>query len=341
MARARTQVTANPVLVEVTRGPVVESRHRGAAVVVDADGAVVASWGDIDRPMVPRSAVKPLQAMAMVECGGAEKFALSDVELALACASHGGQPRHVAAVSNWLSRLGLGADDLVCGGHAPLHADAAWALAARGEKPSALHDNCSGKHAAMLSAALAMGVPAAGYQRPDHPVQRRIVDILGAMSGADIDPGDTGVDGCGAPTPAMPLVALAGAMARFGAPDKLGTARAAAARRLAAAMTAAPDMVAGDGRFDTVFMTAAPRIIVKGGAEGVHAAAFPARRLGIAVKIDDGATRAAEALMAALLDRFVGFQGRERRALARWLEPVVRSRTGEPVGRLNVMIEKD
>ncbi len=341
MARARTHVTANPVLVEVSRGPVVESRHRGAAVVVDADGAVVASWGDIDRPMVPRSAVKPLQAMAMVECGGAEKFALSDVELALACASHGGQPRHVAAVSNWLSRLGLGAEDLVCGGHAPLHADAAWALAARGEKPSALHDNCSGKHTAMLSAALAMGVPTAGYERPDHPVQRRIVDILGAMSGAEIDPGDTGVDGCGAPTHAMPLVALGRAMARFGAPDKLGAARAAAARRLAAAMTAAPDMVAGDGRFDSLFMTAAPRIIVKGGAEGVHAAAFPARRLGIAVKIDDGATRAAEALMAALLDRFVGFQGRERRALARWLEPVVRSRTGEPVGRLNVMIEKD
>jgi len=341
MARARTHVTANPVLVEVSRGPVVESRHRGAAVVVDADGAVVASWGDIDRPMVPRSAVKPLQAMAMVECGGAEKFALGDIELALACASHGGQPRHVAAVSNWLSRLGLGAEDLVCGGHAPLHADAAWALAARGEKPSALHDNCSGKHTAMLSAALAMGVPTAGYERPDHPVQRRIVDILGAMSGAEIDPGDTGVDGCGAPTHAMPLVALGRAMARFGAPDKLGAARAAAARRLAAAMTAAPDMVAGDGRFDSLFMTAAPRIIVKGGAEGVHAAAFPARRLGIAVKIDDGATRAAEALMAALLDRFVGFQGRERRALARWLEPVVRSRTGEPVGRLNVMIEKD
>lgn len=341
MARARTHVTANPVLVEATRGPVVESRHRGAAVVVDADGAVVASWGDIDRPMVPRSAVKPLQAMAMVECGGAEKFALGDIELALACASHGGQPRHVAAVSNWLSRLGLGAEDLVCGGHAPLHADAAWALAARGEKPSALHDNCSGKHTAMLSAALAMGVPTAGYERPDHPVQRRIVDILGAMSGAEIDPGDTGVDGCGAPTHAMPLVALGRAMARFGAPDKLGAARAAAARRLAAAMTAAPDMVAGDGRFDSLFMTAAPRIIVKGGAEGVHAAAFPARRLGIAVKIDDGATRAAEALMAALLDRFVGFQGRERRALARWLEPVVRSRTGEPVGRLNVMIEKD
>ena len=341
MARARTHVTANPVLVEVTRGPVVESRHRGAAVVVDADGAVVASWGDIDRPMVPRSAVKPLQAMAMVECGGAEKFALGDIELALACASHGGQPRHVAAVSNWLSRLGLGAEDLVCGGHAPLHADAAWALAARGEKPSALHDNCSGKHAAMLSAALAMGVPTAGYERPDHPVQRRIVDILGAMSGSEIDPGDTGVDGCGAPTHAMPLVALGRAMARFGAPDKLGAARAAAARRLAAAMTAAPDMVAGDGRFDSLFMTAAPRIIVKGGAEGVHAAAFPARILGIAVKIDDGATRAAEALMAALLDRFVGFQGRERRALARWLEPVVRSRTGEPVGRLNVLIEKD
>ena len=341
MARARTHVTANPVLVEVTRGPVVESRHRGAAVVVDADGAVVASWGDIDRPMVPRSAVKPLQAMAMVECGGAEKFALGDIELALACASHGGQPRHVAAVSNWLSRLGLGAEDLVCGGHAPLHADAAWALAARGEKPSALHDNCSGKHAAMLSAALAMGVPTAGYERPDHPVQRRIVDILGAMSGSEIDPGDTGVDGCGAPTHAMPLVALGRAMARFGAPDKLDAARAAAARRLAAAMTAAPDMVAGDGRFDSLFMTAAPRIIVKGGAEGVHAAAFPARILGIAVKIDDGATRAAEALMAALLDRFVGFQGRERRALARWLEPVVRSRTGEPVGRLNVLIEKD
>ena len=329
---------ANPVLLEVTRGALVESRHRGAAVVVDADGAVHARWGDVERTIFPRSAVKPLQALVLVESGAADRFDLDEAELALACSSHNGEPRHVAAVSNWLTKLGLNADALVCGGHPPLGAKAARELAAAGEKPGPLHDNCSGKHAAMLSTALALGAPIDGYQNFDHPVQQRIGATLSEMAGVEIARRDWAVDGCGVPTRAMPLVNLARAMARFAAPDELPAGRAEAARRLAAAMTAAPGMVAGEERFDSEVMAAAPGVIVKGGAEGVHVAALGGKRLAVAVKIDDGATRASDAVTAALLDRLGAFDSGQKAALGEWLEPKVRTRRGEVVGVLRPML---
>jgi L-asparaginase II len=325
-------MSRNPVLVEVTRGDLVESRHRGAVAVADSSGRLVESWGEVGRKMVPRSAVKPLQALALVESGAASAFDLGDEELALACASHSGEPSHVAAVGKWLDRIGLGADDLVCGGHPPLGAAADSAF-------SPLHDNCSGKHAAMLTTARALGEPTVGYERIDHPVQTRIRAILSDLGGAPLGESDWAVDGCGVPSFALPVAALARAMARFVRPDVLVPARADAARCLAAAMAAAPGMVGGTGRFDTdVIAATRGRVIVKAGAEGVHAAGLGRRGLGVAVKIDDGARRAAEAVMAALLDRLGGFDRPRRKRLAGRLRPRIQTRLGAAVGEIRVML---
>ena len=325
-------MSRNPVLVEVTRGQLIESRHRGAVAVVDGAGVVVESWGDVGRRILPRSAVKPLQALALVETGAACAFDLGDEELALACASHSGEPRHVAAVSKWLARIGLGPDDLVCGGHPPLGAAASSPF-------SPLHDNCSGKHAAMLTTARALDEPTEGYERIDHPVQVRIRAILSDMAGAPIAESDWAVDGCGVPSFTLPVAALARAMARFVRPDAMIAARADGARRLAAAMAAAPGMVGGTGRFDTDLIAAGSgRFIVKAGAEGVHTAGLVDRGLGIAVKIDDGAGRAGEAVMAALLDRLGAIDARRRKDLAKWLSPKVRTRSGAAVGEIRVML---
>ncbi|MCH7551726.1 MAG: asparaginase [Proteobacteria bacterium] len=180
----------NPLTVEVTRGGMVESRHRGAAVVIDAKGKAVHAWGEIERTVYPRSAIKPLQALALVETGAAEAFAVTDAELALASASHVGQPQHTEAILAWLERIGLGADDLECGAHEPLDPETAKARARAGESPGAADNNCSGKHVGMLTTAIHLGEETAGYTRPGHPVQQRLRAILTDMGGADLSQAD-------------------------------------------------------------------------------------------------------------------------------------------------------
>lgn len=293
---------SDPVLVEVTRGGAVESRHRGAAAVADAEGAIVAAWGDVERPVFPRSAVKPIQALPLLETGAAERFQLSDAEVALACASHNGEAEHTRAVAVWLRRLGLAAGDLECGAHAPTYPETAKAQERRGEAPSALDNNCSGKHAGFLATALFMGEPTRGYIEPGHPVQKRVGQALAEMTGCDLAAAPWGVDGCGIPTFALPLAAIARAMARLAAPEGLAPARRRAAERIVAAMAAHPHLIAGQERFDTRAIAAAHgAFVVKGGAEGVHAAIVPGRGLGLALKIEDGAARASDVAMTALL----------------------------------------
>ncbi len=304
---------SHPVVVEVTRGGRVESVHRGSGVVMDADGGVVFAFGDVERPVYPRSAVKAIQALPLVESGAADRFGLSDAELALACASHSGEPGHVACAAGMLAKAGLSETALACGVHWPMNAEAARALAA----PSALHNNCSGKHAGFLCAACASGWPVAGYETPEHPVQREVKAALEDV--CDVRLGEPGIDGCSIPTYAIPLRALALGFARMGSGRALAPARAAAARRLFAAVAAHPWHVAGTGRFDTQAMTALPGVVTKTGAEGVFCAGVPALGLGFAVKADDGATRAAEAMIAALLARFVATpEGFGRVALRNW-----------------------
>lgn len=285
----------NPVLVETTRGPLVENRHRAVVAVVDPEGKVVAAWGDIERPVFPRSAAKPFQALPLIETGAADRLGLSEAEIALACASHSGEPVHTTAVAAWLDRLGLSVADLECGAHFPMDPSPPAGLV-----PSALHNNCSGKHAGMLATARHMGEPTKGYIEPDHPVQRRAREALGRMAGIAGLEAPFGVDGCGIPAAAIPLKSLALAYAR------LGAGQTEATRRIASAMMAEPLMVGGTGRFDSLLMAAAPGLILcKGGAEGVHGGALPELGLGFALKIDDGAKRAEEALAAALLARHV------------------------------------
>lgn len=323
----------NPILVEIRRGPLVESAHRGAAIVCDARGGTVASWGDTARPVYPRSAVKPLQAIAVVETGAADTFSLSQAELALACASHNGSPEHVAAVGAWLARIGLSGDDLECGPHAPSGTDAALALACAGEKQTRLHNNCSGKHTGMLATALATGDATRGYSGADHAVQRRTRAIMGEMAGENLDRAPVGIDGCGIPTVAMSLAGLARAMARIAAPDALAPARREAILRIRHAVAAHPFMVAGAGRFCTKIMEAAGEtILVKTGAEGVFAAALPQQGLGIALKIDDGATRASECATAALLRRFGATKDAADAALAAYARSELRNWSGAVVG---------
>lgn len=325
---------ANPVLVEVLRGDVVESRHRGAAVVADATGALVAAWGEVQRPTFPRSAVKPLQALPLIETGAADRFRLDDRHIALACASHAGQPEHVALVAHWLARLELSDADLECGAHWPSDAEAARALAREGRQPCPLHNNCSGKHAGFLTAARHLGEPTAGYIGHDHPAQMRVAAALGEMTGADMPSSTWAVDGCGIPTFALPLAALATGMARLADPARLGRTRAAAALRIRAAMAAHPRLVAGAGRACTAIMTAAPRVLVKGGAEGVYTAAVPERGLGVAVKIDDGAGRAAEVAIMAVLTALGAFDEHEAAALVERARPPVPNVAGKVVGEV-------
>jgi L-asparaginase II len=325
--------SANPVLVDVLRGEAVESRHRGAAVVVDSRGRRLAAWGDADAMVFPRSAVKPLQALPLVESGAADRFGVDGVELALACASHGGEAEHVERVRRWLARLGCGEDDLICGAHPPLNEAAADALLRAGRQPSRLHDNCSGKHAGFLTLALHLGAPIARYGEPGHPVQRRVRRVLAEMGEADLTAAPVAVDGCGVPTFALPLAALARAFAALAEPARLAAGRSRAVGRLAEAMTVNPWFVGGTGRFDTAVMQqAAGAVLVKSGAEGVAAAALPGLRLGIAVKIDDGGKRACDAAMAALLLRFAAPTGPLGDALEGLRDAPVRNTLGAVVG---------
>ena len=324
---------ANPVLVEVTRGGRVESRHRGAAVIVDAGGRLVAAWGDIERPVFPRSAVKPIQAIPLLETGAADRYAVTDSELALACASHGGGREHLRVVDRWLRRIGLGPEFLVCGPHPPLCEQAAAALARTGEPPTPLHNNCSGKHAGFLTTALALGAPTAGYEAPDHPVQRRVRQALAEMGDVALPDDTVAIDGCGVPVIAIPLVAIARAFAGLADPDRISPGRATAVRRIVAAMAAHPSLVANRDRFETrVIEASRGAIIVKGGAEGVSAAALPGAGLGIALKIDDGAKRGAETAMAALLLRVAASDCRGRAALAAYRDVAIVNTGGATVG---------
>ncbi len=325
----------NPVLVEVTRGNLVESRHRGALAVVDAAGASALTLGDVAAPVFPRSAIKALQALVLVESGAADRFGFGDAELALACASHGGEPPHVAGVERMLRAAGLDPSALACGAHWPLHQASAQALARAGGTASALHNNCSGKHAGFLCAACAMAADTAGYVEASHPVQRAVKAVLEDVSGAAIPDARRAIDGCAVPTWALPLADLARAFACFGTGQRLGSQRAAAARRLRAACAAKPWFVAGSGRFCTSVMEHfGARVFVKTGAEGVFCGALPELGLGIAVKCDDGQGRAAEVATAAVIARLLPLADPDRDFLSRYVRPTLRNWKGTVVGGL-------
>jgi L-asparaginase II len=283
-------------LVELTRGPLVESIHFGALAVVYASGKLAASCGSPELVANLRSSSKPFQALPLIEQGGAEHFALLDREISITCASHIGSDEHVDVLRAMQAKIGVNESDLQCGVHPSSHAPTVQAMLARGEEPTSNRHNCSGKHTGMLAQAVLRGVPIGNYLENNHPIQKTILQTFAEL--ADMAPEDVliGIDGCSAPTFAIPLHNAALAYARLCDPSGLSQQRASALRRIYQAMTTHPDMVAGEKRFDTCLMMVGGGMIVsKGGAEGYQAMGIRAGAvhsgspaMGIAYKVIDG-----------------------------------------------------
>jgi L-asparaginase II len=331
-------------MVHALRGGIVESMHRGALAVVDAEGVLRLASGDIDRPVFARSAVKGLQALPLVAGGAADAYGLTDEELALACASHSGEPRHAEAAARMLTKAGVGPEALECGTHWPKHEASARALAVAGGSPGPLHNNCSGKHAGFVCVgclmARAQGADPStfvrGYLRHDHPVMREVGAALQQATGTDIERAPRGTDGCSIPTHGIPLRHLALGFARFGTGVGLPPALAQAARRLRGAVAAAPFFVGGSDRFDTLVMQRlGRRVFCKVGAEGVYCAALPDRGLGVAIKMDDGNNaRAVEVVMAAVIESLLPLDEAERVFMRGFSDLPLVNWNGIEVGRL-------
>lgn len=325
----------------VTRGELVESRHLVHVAIARPDGSLVAHSGEADRVVFCRSAAKILQAIPAITAGAADALGLGDEELALACASHNGEPRHVGVAHRLLARSGAVVDDLVCGPHVSLSDDVARGLRERGETVTRAHNNCSGKHALMIALARHRGW-GPDYAAPTHPVQRGCLEEVARWSGLAPGAVPLGTDGCGVPSFALPLQALARAYARLAAAvagDGAGLPGDAepAARRLVAAIRAHPFLIAGTGRLDTELIEASGgRVVPKVGAEGVYCAMIPDLRLGLALKVEDGATRALNPALLALLEETAP-------GLAPGLDhhrrPSLRNTTGADVGHLEARIE--
>jgi L-asparaginase II len=336
--------TTHPDLVHLLRGSTVESFHRGALAIVDADGRLVQALGDVTRPVFPRSACKVLQALPLVASGAADALGLTDEELALACASHSGEPAHVATAAAMLAKAGLDLAALECGTHWPREEPVLKALARSGTEPSALHNNCSGKHAGFVCLGCLMARQAGrdpadfvrGYVGPAHPVMREVTAALQATTGTDLAQAPVGTDGCNIPTYGIPLQALAHAFARVGTGQGLSPDHARAALRLRQAVARAPFFVAGTSRFDTrVMQRLGERVFCKVGAEGVYCAALPEQGLGVAIKIDDGNTaRAAEVVMAAVIAARVRLSDDERGFMRGYSDAPQHNWNGMLVGRL-------
>lgn len=330
---------ANPVLAEVVRGNWVENRHRGAFVVMDADGQIIASAGDIERPVFPRSAIKSMQALAMFDRHAIERFHQTSEELALACASHHGEDAHVAGVSHFLDRMGLSVADLECGAHMPTNGAAREAVRISGQGPSALHNNCSGKHAGMLSVALAMGVPTKDYVSREHDVQRAVRASVEAVIGESLTEDRCGTDGCSIPTWATPLRAWALGFARMSSGKGLDAGHAAAATALFDAATSHPHLVAGTGHFDSVVMEAfGGRVMQKVGADGVQCGAIRDKGWGYALKCDDGHIAASQAMIAGVLLKYADPDAGQKAVLEKFARQEVKSVRKAVIGELRAVV---
>lgn len=288
-------------LVDITRGPIVESRHAGHGAAVNAQGELVAWFGDPDRRTFLRSSGKPIQALPMVRSGAADRFNLSSEEVAVVCSSHWGEPGHVAAVRSILAKLGLDESALRCGTHPPVEPAEARRLLAAGEEPRPVHNNCSGKHAGMLTLARHLDADLETYPDPDHPVQRRVAAAMGELLDCDADRLPRGTDGCGVPVWAAPLSYIARAFARLATAAGAGPTEAALSR-VRDAMVANPRMVSGTNGPDTMLIELGRGDLVsKGGAEGLRCVGVRSRGLGIAIRCEDGNPRGLEPTLTALL----------------------------------------
>lgn len=324
-------------MAEIRRGGILESIHHGAAVVADADGRILLSWGDPSFVTFPRSSLKPFQAIPLVESGAADAAGLTEEHLALACASHSAEDFQVTLVRGWLERLGLTESALICGPDMPRgQADQAAVWRAGGDRSRVFH-NCSGKHCGFLTLAKHIGAPVAGYGDPAHQAQRLYLEAFSELLGQDAARLPHGVDGCGLPALALPMDRMAQAAARWAAARVAGDARRTAIRRLQSAIRTFPDHLSGRGSATGKIVRATQgQVLLKGGAEGYVVGFVPDRGLGIAVKLADGAARAKMGVFAALLGRLGLLDGAE--ALAAAVEGDIRDSNGQPVGEIRATL---
>ncbi|PRY21222.1 asparaginase [Aliiruegeria haliotis] len=321
-------------MVELWRGPIRESVHRGHAVVCDASGGIVEAWGDAGKIVLPRSSAKMIQALPLIESGAADAFGLTTEQLALACASHNGAAIHTDRVNAWLADLGFGDEDLRCGSQDPADPEAHKHTLCTGDGPCQVHNNCSGKHTGFLTLGKHLRT-GPDYIAPDHPVQRAVLAAFEEVT-AETSPG-FGIDGCSAPNHACSLVGIARAMASFAAAREGQGARQTAQARLVQAMVAHPDLVAGEGRACTELMRAmGGAAAIKTGAEAFFVAILPEQGLGVALKIEDGGTRAADAAIAAILVK-LGVLDPAHPATTKFLNPPILSRSGLHAGELRAV----
>jgi L-asparaginase II len=324
-------------VVEVYRGDIIESRHRVHVAVVDSQGRLRAHAGDPRLAAFARSAIKPMQTVPLVSDGVAERFEFDDVEIAICCASHNGELRHTQTVQGMMRKVGVSEGALACGPHVPMGKQAAHDLADRGMKPTRVHNNCSGKHVGMLALAQMRGWPLAGYHQQGHPVQSRMQQELANWTEMDADDLVTAVDGCGVVTFGLPIGRLALAFAKFAGAARAGDGPAATVVK---AMTKNPEYVAGTARLCTELMRVSDgRVFAKVGAEGVYCAGVPGAELGIALKVEDGAIRAAEPALIATLKALAILSDDEVADLAAFAEPDVTNTRDERVGGLRARIK--
>ena len=323
--------------IAVYRGEVIEATHRIHAVVCDARGRRVRSWGDPGRETLLRSAAKPFQALPLIADGAADHFGLTEEEIALCCGSHNSEERHLEVARSMLEKAGVSEELLVCGPHPPLLRERDLALAASGTPRTPIMNNCSGKHAGMLALAAFHGWPLESDLRPDHPVQLRMRREVAFWTGVDCADMPSEVDGCGVPTFAMALRDLAGGAARMAA----AFGRGGPARRVLGAMMRAPFMVAGSERLCTRLMEVERgRLFAKVGAEAIYVAGHPESGTGIALKVEDGAWRAAPSALLGVLARTGLLSAGTLEALDNFAEPVLRNTLGDVVGRMRVVEER-
>jgi len=321
----------NPIIAEVTRGPIVESRHHGAFVVCDAKGKILVSGGDIGSPIYPRSAIKAFQCLPVIESGAADRFGFTDEEIALCCSSHNGEAEHVRVARSMLQKIETDEACYECGAHWPVYREAAYELVRAGEKSQQVHNNCSGKHAGMLALAKQLGADHHNYVKPDHPVQKAIAAVIERMCEVNLTNAPRAVDGCSVPTWGIPLQNMAIGFA------KLCDSNEAANKRIIEAAKVYPFMIAGTGRFDTNVMEAVPRLFMKTGAEGVYCGSIPHAGLGFALKCDDGAARAAEVATMSIVLKLDVWSADEREKLAGFQHETFKNWRKIEVGELHGM----
>jgi len=339
---ANQQIPIAEPLVEVRRGAITESRHRGHIAVVSPNGQIVSYLGDPANVTFLRSSAKPFQAIPLLVSGAADRFRFTDEEVALACASHNGEPIHTQIVAAMLEKIGLGPDALKCGVHEPYSQRAAADLRARSEMPNALHNNCSGKHAGMLAVAKHLGAPIESYDQPENAVQLAIAKAVAQFSSIPVEDLAVGIDGCGVPVFGITMRAMALAFARLVQPKDFDDTLQKASERIVRVMTTYPELIGGThDRLDTEIMKAAPgKIVSKVGAEGVYTGGIlPCEKwpqgLGLALKIEDGDDhRARPTVVIEALRQLEVLQNESLEYVSRYAFFPIKNRRGDVVGEI-------